>query len=67
MVIIHPTACNPRHIAQIERATGLLAVAGRNIAYLTLPNGKPPKLGSLIKARATTHTNHGPYGGGEAA
>ena len=64
-VLIHPTACSPKGIAQIQLATGMRAVIGKTFGHLVDQKGHAPK---MRKDKRATHTvfNHGPYGGDAA-
>lgn len=65
MVLIHPTACSPKHLASIQLATGLRAVAGRTYARLVEPSGAAPQ---MRKTKPAPHTalDHSPFGGDAA-
>lgn len=65
MVLIHPAACSPKHLASIQLATGLRAVVGRTYARLVEPNGKAPQMRTTKPAHHTA-LNHGPFGGDAA-
>jgi len=64
-VLIHPTLCSPKGIAQIQIATGMRAVIGKTFGHLVHPNGKAPEMRKTKPARHTAF-DHTPHGGDAA-